>query len=830
MNMKQWIGVGSLCVSIFSTNVSAHEGCALHGQPAASAPVQPVAPLVSGDAAVKTAGSAEATVGVEKKGAVSTDAAPKTSQANPSAQPEQLLFQVLDGNKDVIKAFMDSLVSGSLQKRMQQMEEKRLRLLNALPEALRTSVQGTLKKHVHAAEQLKLDVFLRRECSYLFERIQRQIPDDAPCKKDAITALELLNRALSDGSFMRIVTVFQLSGDMQDPQRMMRQLLEMMQQSYAQSTFTEKDIATVRTALDVVRQYAQEHSFETTGQFGFLATDLATFIQYLDWAAQKDVRSLSSACIDKTSPLIDECLSALKATVGALADERLHVSQSAKPELVEALEFWMKQLKGHIQTLTAFQRVVMLSGIDLSYVMQGLSYAYEIADGFLRYSRNSAGYLNLERVKNACFWVDMGMRCTMLSLTAVHRVGEIAGGEVQKCILGGGSLSDFVNPFDEPSYALMLLMHSTPILMHPSQERLSIVQRGLFRVSGVLLWSYMGQVFAPGSKQWTPNEWWPNHNEWLQMALILTVKELQWFIANEFVARVKCDNHPRDGKPCEHCIMLEKLEKYSLGIVKPDLINVAFELLTTMALFNLKADNVLGGVTGAGADAYVWNYAINGYADYFSFTWAYNRTILSSKDVKIRFYLQYQLVRYLCESVGEFFGKNVVHKPIYATVSGVVKTISSLLGTAGKFVFDISDDDEQAIVSQYQRYIVDVRAMLRSLFNEQSPERVMMIGLLKNMRYLSEDDCDPKKVNFSIIALVLYYLSQYHLITHVQEAQLYEDYLKNPNNVMKFLDTVFDTIDQNKASITGGILGGLAGNFIAAWWMMKAYSAPGAAT
>jgi hypothetical protein len=862
MNMKQWIGVGSLCVSIFSTNILAHEACALHGQQAASAPVQPAALLVPGDAAVKAASSTAATVGTEKKGAVTTDAANQSGQANQAGQPDQLLFQVLDGNKDVIKAFMDSLVSGSLQKRMQQMEEKRLRLLNTLPEALRTSVQGALKKHMHAAEQLKLDVFLRRECGDIFERIQRQIPDDAPCKKDAITAIELLNRALSDGSFMRVVTVFQLSGDMQDPQRMMRQLLDMIQQSQEQSTFTEKDIVTIRTTLEAVRQYAQEHSFETTGLFGFLATDLATFIQYLDWAAQRDVRSLSSACIDKTSPLIDECLSTLKATVGVLADERLHVSQEAKPELVEALEFWMKQFKANIQTLTAFQRVVMLSGIDLSYVMLGMSYAYELAEGYFDYKR----FDERNNTGTGLFWVDkavaffnssnaldLGMRCAMLGLTGVHRVGEVASGEIQKCILGTGSLTDFVNPFNEPSYVMMLLMGSPSVLMHPSQQRLTVLQRGFLRVSGVLLWNLWSKRGKNGFANWpikkapgankdaTDNKGSNANNnnvpadpdvralsDFFTTTLLITIKELQWSIANEAVAAVKCKDHPRDGKPCQHCIALEKLENYSLGIIKPDLIHLAFELLSTIALF--KSDGAAGVVGDLSAESYAMHYASRGFLlDDWMFKRAYNKPQARadgtypehpkhiSKDEKINFYIEYQIVRYLFESVGAFCGKNIVHKPIYATLSGTAKAIGSLLGTVGKFVFDISDEDEKAIVSQYQRYITDMRTVLRSLFNEQSPERVMIVGLLKNMRYLTEEDNDPKKVNFSIIALVLYYLSQYNLITHVQEAQLYEEYFKNQNDVMKFLDIVFNTIDENKASIMGGIVGGIAGHVLASY-------------
>ena len=343
MHIKQWISVGILSVLVLLSNVLAHEGCASHENCASTVS----APVVASNGAA---------AGTEKNVAVFTDAAKDAGQAKQAGQPDQLLFQVLDGNKDVIKAFMDSLVNGNLQKRMRQMEEKRLRLLDILPEALRATVQNAIKMHMHVAEQLKLDIFLRSVCNDLFERIQRQIPDDAPCKKDAIVAVELLNRALSDGSFMRVITVYQLSGDMQDPQRMMRQLLDMMQQSHEQSTFTEQDIVTIRTRLEAVRQYAQAHSSEATSLFGFLATDLATFIQYLGWAEKKDIHALSAACINKMSPLLDDCLSNLKTTVRALADERLHTSQDAKPELVEALEFWIKQLNAQIHTLAAYQQ------------------------------------------------------------------------------------------------------------------------------------------------------------------------------------------------------------------------------------------------------------------------------------------------------------------------------------------------------------------------------------------------------------------------------------------------------------------------------------------
>jgi hypothetical protein len=843
MNMKQWIGVTSLCVSIVSSNVSAHEGCSHCEEHALSTSA--------------AAGSEKAIAGVtqadeaQKAGQVK-----QTGQANQAGQPDQLLFQVLDGNQAVIKAFMDSLVNGSLQKRMQQMEEKRLRLLNILPEGLRASVQSTLKMHMHAAEQLKLDVFLRNQCSDLFERIQKQIPNDAPCKKDAITAIELLNRALSDGSFMRVITVFQLSGDMQDPQRMMRQLLDMMQQSHEQCTFTEQDIVTIRTKLEAVRQYAYEHRFETTGRFGFLATDTATFIQYLDWAEKKDVRSLSAACIDKTSPLIDDCLATIKTTVAALADERLRVSQAAQPDLVEALEFWMKQFKANTQTLTAFQRVVMLSGIDLSYVMLGMSYAYELAEGYFDYKRfdernnTGTGWFWVDKAVaffNSSNALDLGMRCAMLGLTGVHRVGEVASGEIQKCILGTGSLMDFVNPFNEPSYVMMLLMGSPSVLMHPSQQRLTVLQRGILRVSGVLLWNVWRNYGKNGFANWpikkdaTGNKG-PNANsnnvpvdqdvralsDFFTTTLLITIKESQWFLANEAVAAVKCKDHPRDGKPCQHCIALEKLENYSLGIIKPDLIHLAFELLSTIVLF--KSGYTADVVGDLSAESYAMHYASRGFwLDDWMFKHAYNKPQAradgtypehpthATKDGKINFYIEYQIVRYLFESVGAFCGKNIVHKPIYATLSGAAKGIASLLGTAGKFVFDISDEDEKAIVSQYQRYITDMRTVLRSLFNEQSPERIMIVGFLKNMRYLTEEDNDPKKVNFSIIAIVLYYLSQYNLITHVQEAQLYEEYFKSQNDVMKFLDIIFNTIDENKASIVGGIVGGIAGHVLASF-------------
>ena len=533
----------------------------------------------------------------------------------------------------------------------------------------------------------------------------------------------------------------------------------------------------------------------------------------------------------------------------------------------------------HLQRISS--RVVKLSGIDLSYLLQGLSNAYEVAEGVFAYMRRdetisttttSPGFLDylfntaMSTLK-ASNVIDICMRTAILGLTAVHRVGEVASGEIQKCILGTGSLSEFVNPFDDPSYALMLLMHSTPILMHPSRERLSIVQRGFLRVSAALLWNYYGQYYRGSAwNKWPVNGLATNSsgdtkvasdgkaatvtqapadtkvadtdkktesktgataekkpedpNELLRTALLVTVKELQYFVTEELVNIVKCNDHPRDGKPCRRCIALENLEKYSLGIVKPDLVPLAFEMLTTVALFKVGAVKDVMGTTEAGQ--YALYYAKRGYLfdDFLFRTACGNEPGLATStndQAKINFYIQYQLVRYLFESVGTFCGKNIVHNSLYGAVSGITKDIGSLLGRAGKFVFDISDEDERAIVSQYQRYITEMRTVLRTLFCEQSPERVVMVGLLKNMRLLSEDDNDPKKVNFSIIAIVLYYLAQYHFITHVQEAQLYEEYPKHQDDVMKFLDIVFDMIAKNKESIVGGKVGGMAGSALAAW-------------
>jgi hypothetical protein len=869
MNMKQWISLAALSFSICCTHIFAQQCCEHHEHEAAV------------DAHAVPAGTQSASVSSVDAGR--QDAQGKQAGLDKKAdKPDQLLLQVLDGNQEVIKAFMDSLVNGNLQKRAQQMEERRLRLLDTLPEALRTKVQDALKMHVQVAEQLKMDIFLRKLCEDLFIRVQKQVPDAVQGKADALAAVQLLNRALSDGSFMRIVTVMQLTGDMQDPQRMMRQLLEMLQQTHEESSFTEKDIVAIRTKLEVIRKYAQEHKDEAAGTMTLLAADLTVYIQYLDWAEKKDVRSLAKACVGKISPLIGDCLVALKTTVTALADERLQTSQDAHPELVEALEFWMKQLKGHIHTLSAFQRVVTLSGIDLSYVMQALSYAYELAEGYFEYYRFDAqmckptGWWLIDKAVsgvNASNALDLGMRCTMLGLTGIHRIGEVASGEVQKCILGTGSLTSFVNPFEEPTYAMMLLMHSTPILTHPSQERLTVLQRGFFRITGALLWNIYFNRNTAGFSAWPVQGKDNNANagaadnkgaadvkgaaatdakaatpasggasaqqnsgnegskfrDFFTTTLLITIKELQWFVADEVSSLTQCKDHPRDGRPCQHCIRLEKLENYSLGILKPDFIHFAFELLTTVALF--KAGNIQDFVGHLSAESYAMHYASRSGIgiDDWMLKHAYIKPAARddgsypehpryrSDDQKISFYLEYQVVRYLFESVGSFCGKNVVHKPIYAAVSGFAKAISTVLGKAGKFMFGISDEDEQAIVSEYHRYITEMRTIIRRLFCEQSPERVMMVGLLKNMRYLHEEDTDPKTVNLLIIGWVLYYLAQYHLITHVQEAQLYEEYYKHQNDVMKFLDIVFDTLDKNKASITGGKIGGWVGHIVASY-------------
>ncbi len=774
------------------------------------------------------------------------------SQDASSADGSEMIGQLLNMDSKQFNNLINELLRGAHEAKLKEAAERRERLLLLLPADKRQGVQDALQIYQTLGDCIKLEWCV----TLLVQQVRAVTSQVMPDNKVLLDGLDKLHRSLHDGSFVELAMPAQLLGSPTDMKNILGMVMRMGQQMEGtERLFTENDLILVIHDLEALIAKLDNNQITTTDPlFKDQAFTLLTLLRY---AEQKDSKRLSNECIKIIKPIIKETLAKLQTTLGVLADARIQMAPNDRLA-AEAYDFWIQQIKTYTHTIKSFLDFANTSQLDFSPILTTMSYFYDVASVFFVAHGGGINAIQqlprdgITRLSTKAFWIDASLRASMAGIALLHRRGEASNQELQKYLLGMGSLADFVDPLGQWEYKIMSIMQVVPLIANPTvfSGRMHPINRAFWRIAGSFFW-YRFVVKGANDPLWS------NKDAGIHIALTATIREAQQLLSLHLQKAITDNSNP---------VWLEKIENFSLGLIKPELIDLALEIM--VPLIFLQKNTYMQNVAVFNARDFMrWDwgfyselkkryhpseYAIDsnqGIKHYVHGTWediaqsnveamaafhAWQASQTTPTPALITLddylnnnkgmYIEYKLIHYLCKNIGSWWGKSVAYelrKPIMRGFTSFVKKVwTGMVNLVA--VDDKKDELLNGIAPESDSATLDLEGQVKllkmvvtNIFQEQSPERMLCIGFLKNSGYLDNDAVEPLDINYRLIALVLHYCAEAGLLTHTESVKLIEDYMKYEKNIAPFIDKLFKHIYDNLAGATGGLIGGFLGDRLA---------------
>ncbi len=727
----------------------------------------------------------------------------------------EMLNDILGGGSDDFNKLIQDLLTNMHEEELKKEAEKRVRLLNILPTHVKASVETASNMFSDLGSAIKMESCFAVLCKDIRQLTLTLVADDNVWKKDVVAVLEKLNQALADGSFIESIAPY--NGGMTDLSGGMMSMIKRMARNVntGATSWTEQDTVTLHEKLTLLVEYLKEHSDQSLDQLRPAVTTLA---RLLNCAQRKQIKELCIECIALIQPVFEKTAQQLKETLHVLADEHIKLPNDATSELKEALIYWLTTFKAHHHTIRSFMLMTSHAQLDFSFVLHYMSQVYDVVSAFFIANRFDASaptvtgsgnwFKNtVQRCGNALQHfgsavsqrsnlVDAMLRMSMVGMLYLHRQGEMATNELHKQLVGFGSFKDFVNPLDQWGYKIILAAFSVPLLINPTNygERMNPINRAFWRIAGSFFWCQVQDnlgLAAQGNDK----------NKPIRLALAVTIKEAQQFLGAYFCGKIR-----------QHAdlVLLEKIETYTMGLVKPELVDLALEIAIPLLFMN---ERISGNVHLQKEDFMPFSPMLT------------QLFIIHDDNVKVSNYIEQLILHYACSNVGAFIGKSVAGFYNDSLIGGFVSLIKGIGNTIEKYLLqDEIKDELQGIPLQENtdggavsiQSLDLLKKLIASFFTEQSQERILVVGFLKTYGLLDEKVTDNREINYRIILMVFTYCINFHLLTHAQAADLLCKYKENyENNMEPFIDIIFRIAKKNAAASVGGAVGGFLGHIVA---------------
>lgn len=792
--------------------------------------------------------------------AVPQDVSEQSAGKNPSdlksldEGPAAFLKALHGIDPEALFAMLEELKNKDLIGKTKRENEQRAAHFAMLPEDVAQSVQDANDAYAHLAQLLRVENGLGALCKELDQAV-KQLPFENPSdQQEIIRGLGGLQIALKNGMFKQTSFPEQLPGGPQ------AQLIKGFQSAILgngedahferadEIRFIKKN-DDLRERLERLSQAISKVPQDTyTDGHKVLAEKAERLATILSAAKERDSRTLTSECIRLLEPDFEAVTQKLNEAISLLVNARIQLASDADQKLKDALDYWLRRAKSSRKTLNSFLSLAAKVDIDLSFFLHSFSQIYDIASIFLRTNKFDV-HISEHRNMLDPRAVDLSqtdavVRAVLAFAVSLHTLGDIAnrGVEgrkgVEGYLLGEESLERFVNPFDEWESVLPVMITSMlAAQFNPTMyaDRMYRVTRAICRITGACFWYGIFEsdfVFKdnPGGPL--------RANKGLRIAVRETIREAQYFLDGYLEGKVDSSVDP---------IILEEIEKFSMGLIKPELVGLSLEILVPAIFLNVKIINFENSdffPHELGSWWPFWWWPLKGRKlDRVDFN------ALPAEKV-CRFYGEYRLVNYVCTNLGRFWGATLVkelHIPVLSMFAKAAKlTGSAVLSFVDLFypddvsLPDIIDDkltvnedifddnfsvfDLLALGEMRQFAVLTTekgRAWLKkqivSFFQENSQVRMIGIDLLKGLGKLNVgiSDPDPLEINYKLIAILLQYLTLYNVFSHSQNAELLEFYLQHEKNIEPFIDRLVQEIKDNIAAAAGGYAGSWAGGLVA---------------
>ncbi|MFH0898753.1 MAG: hypothetical protein V1855_04190 [bacterium] len=800
----------------------------------------------------------------------------KNDQQVKSEKPNLLDFDTKDLNFDpqelqkiVLKIFDDY---------KQKVFEQKRQMRQALPEELSHILDKASEAYASFAEQVSISNVLIIRC----ERVRTNLADAQkegtfPQKEgsDVLNALEKLQSALVDGSFSSLLQAPQTGAtlpmnpfDMSGAMAMLGGMPGMNGIRLGEP-FQEKDLIDLNEKLNALQPYLEKEQ-KSVAAYSFLQ-------KILQALQKKDFDAVVAYQLEHLIPYLEKTFVSLHDAMSRFElylKKNLQESdgkQGDKNELSEAalkaIEYWYKELEGFTKTLRLFdslQKSVSLGDKKrLKFLFKWLTYGYDLYSSLFNKYQNDFQYYHDKHTflgntdpfysyKKYVFMPELMNPILKISLSAWYYFD--AQSDSKKGILYNLTLGDKqIHSLSKLEVITGDLFAAVPaIIMFFGWPSILYWQPGkLLQSYGniAVSWLYYHALFSnlfekfdadsQASKQFL---WWPNGSKDLKKALFDAATQTNQTLIREFTSykiREKIDP-----------FVLDKIERFSMGVVKPEMIGDMFHIFMPF-LFRKAMPASVGefftwDVQSDFAENFLMKHKkgemnLGELARFFNnFDRLKNNLYsgFSSKDVDAilnkyaqkyninldAYYIEQRIFCYICSSIGSYWGRILTKK--YSSTLGKIFAKGSDLFWGGlekirlvpQGTLKSWQDGRNDIVAEFDQYKMMIKEMLKMSLLQSGGPKGTIVDVLVEKGYIQKGETNEIVLNQSILKVIINFLFRYQLLTAF-DASLILNELRSitVNNEIQAFETFGSVVDKLVESTIGNIFP-LFGSFIIGSW------------
>jgi hypothetical protein len=701
---------------------------------------------------------------------------------------------------------------GFILSRIQQertLSAKHEQMIAALPQDLRQRVTEMCIEFEGLSAALRLEWCFNILTASVQKMLTQCLGDHEPLTKELNILFDQFHAALEDGTFIEALIPSSTFGT--NP---LFQLLAGMAGGASATPKKKFDTAILTKIHGVLDAILRSYDSQGKASHSALAPQTKVLRNLIVHAENKDIPSLCSACIHLLDKQCVRVREHLNETLATLTHARVDSGKHTDAHLAEVLDYWLSYLAGYESALESFIELTRTSHIDIGWLLRLMSRSYEIVEPYFDAQLLRAPLRHVFRHEAA-------LRLTVLLLATTHYYGKNAEEQAQQYLAGGPSLQQKAEAIAR--HGDSGINHVDMLLDAVNRSQDAVKSPAIFneplhpaKMAFVRLLLALGHYKVEHlHDKWT----WPSDDKWVKFVLSIITHSAYEGLGAYCQSAVHNNLSPE---------LLGPLEKYSAGLVKPELIPVILRIAVPVILLHEKCRPVVGKVVNFSEKdlivyypSFYWWIITSSLGKWMwsCVPWVHNQPQANanaphSEDeyridapfCKVGFYVEYIIMHYVLKNLGAFSGKMAI------------KAYQKLFAHD-----DVRSGPIAHMLNEYKGYA--------AMLFVPGPENVIRATVTEFMvnagRIKRESINDVALVDRCLFEEMLHYAVQFNLIPHDQAATFFARFVALQSKTDYYADVVRlinDIFDQAKNSFlietggnVGGFIGGMTANILM-WW------------
>lgn len=550
------------------------------------------------------------------------------------------------------------------------------------------------------------------------------------------------------------------------------------------------------------------------------------FLDILTAISHENKQELMLCYITYITPQFDLAFDALKEARKTFEKEvKVHISDQAEAgagvqekELSQkSYLFWLKEIKKNQRTLMAFSTLKNAATSSFSgteKLFEIMAYAYDAAhcmfdfykdDMARKYPNEWLGGLSHQDVLIPRS-MDWAFRSGFAFWSFMVQRPNITGGLLYNSIMGNMPLN-VIDLKQTTIFNLMAMPLASAAFISPSfgNWQLPKLAKSFGNIAGA--WFYYHLVYCQLFGAESGDPLWPANNIHIKKSIYNCLMDVELELSKKFSSIVRAYSDP---------VVVEDIENYTLGIVKPEMIGVFLAAITPVILFknenlyfNLPTNKFIGG-----DDKFFETLVGKGIVENCK---AYNESEIKPEDkVSLEaYYLEATLVYYISSCIGKTVGTAFVKK-----YQGPMVKAASFVGEKclnGLAKLNIISEDTAQFFSAFkdeftegiEENIMIFKMLFKEIFAQNSQIKYMLLNVLINRGDVSLS-CRPteEEINKKVAYFVLHVCAKNEWISYLDAAKISRKFIKKQQFDDEIIDELVLALKNNLiASLVGGTLG-----------------------